>query len=338
VVALLPVLVFLLLLVAFDSFKLVPTSTLAKAVLAGAGAALVAWMLHGWLANSALDPVTYLRYVAPFTEEMLKALFVVYILHRRRIGFLVDAAILGFAIGAGFAVVENVEYLMDLHEARFWVWIARGFGTAMLHASTTSIVAVGTKALWDRYPNRGLQVVVAPWLVAVALHSLFNHAMVSPLLAAAVPMVVLPLVVLGVFNRSERMTREWVGAGLDLDMQLLQLVRSGYFGDTRLGRYLQELRWRFPGLVVADMFCLLQLELELSIRAKGLLMAREAGLDVPVDDALRNQLKERAYLRKTIGPTGLLALRPLQVTSDRDEWHRYLLGQRTGTSGTSGTA
>jgi L-cystine uptake protein TcyP (sodium:dicarboxylate symporter family) len=84
VVALLPVLVFLLLLVAFDSFKLVPTWTLAKAILAGAGAAGVAWMLHGWLvANSALDPVTYLRYVAPFTE-VLKALFVVCILHRRR--------------------------------------------------------------------------------------------------------------------------------------------------------------------------------------------------------------------------------------------------------------
>ncbi len=73
------------------------------------------------------------------------------------------------------------------------------------------------------------------------------------------------------------------------------------------------------------MFCLLQLDLELSIRAKGMLMAREAGLEMPVDDAIRARLDERAYLHKTIGPTGLLALRPLQVTSDRDDWHRYLL-------------
>ena len=77
------------------------------------------------------------------------------------------------------------------------------------------------------------------------------------------------------------------------------------------------------------MFCLLQLDLELSIRVKGMLMAREAGLDVPVDDALRARLKERAYLERAIGRTGLIALRPLQVTTDRDRWHRYLLRQAT---------
>jgi hypothetical protein len=92
-------------------------------------------------------------------------------------------------------------------------------------------------------------------------------------------------------------------------------------------RYLAELQSRFPGPVVADMFCLLQLDLELAIRVKGLLMAREAGLEVPVDDALRARLEERTYLEKAIGRTALIALRPLQVTGDRDQWHRYLLRQ-----------
>ena len=73
------------------------------------------------------------------------------------------------------------------------------------------------------------------------------------------------------------------------------------------------------------MFCLLQLDLELAIRAKGMLMAREAGLSVPMDDALRARLAEREYLEKAIGRTGLIALRPLQVTSDFDHWHRHLL-------------
>jgi protease PrsW len=325
-VSLLPVCVFLVALIVCDSFKLVPTRTLARAIVAGSVVALVTWALHAWLlAATGLDPVVFSRYVAPLTEETFKAAFVIYTISRRRIGFLVDAAILGFAIGAGFAVVENVEYLLAAAEGRLWIWIARGFGTAMLHASTTAIVAVGTKALMSRYPRRGLVVAAAPWLAAVVLHSLFNHAQVSPLLAAGVPMIVLPLVVLFVFDRSERATREWVGEGLDLDVELLRLVRSSYFGETRIGRYLQELKSRFPGPVVADMFCLLQLELELAIRAKGMLMARDAGLDLPIDADLRQRLDERTYLRRTIGPTGLLALRPLQVTTDRDEWHEYLL-------------
>jgi hypothetical protein len=46
-----------------------------------------------------------------------------------------------------------------------------------------------------------------------------------------------------------------------------------------------------------------------------------------VDDDLHASLAELAYLRRSIGPTGLLALKPLQVTSHRDDWHRFMLSQ-----------
>ena len=336
IVALVPVTAFLLILHLFDSFKLVPRSALARALASGAAAALVALVLHTWLFGvTGIHTRTFARYVAPFTEETLKAACLLYPLRRRRLGFLVDAAIVGFGVGAGFALVENVEYLHGLATPRIWIWLVRGFGTAVMHASATAIVAVTAKALLDRYPARGLFVMLPGWAIAVALHATFNRALVSPLLAAAVLLLVVPLVVLAVFERSERLTREWVGDGLDLDVELLALIRSSHFGDTRLGRYLAELRSRFPGPIVADMFCLLQLELELGIRAKGMLMAREAGFEVPVDDQLRASLAERAYLHRTIGPTGLLALRPLQVTSHRDEWHRYLL-HHAGSSRASG--
>ena len=117
------------------------------------------------------------------------------------------------------------------------------------------------------------------------------------------------------------------GEGLDLDVELLNLVTSPDFGRTRLGRYLAELKGRFPGPVVADMFCLLRVELELAIRAKGMLMAREAGLELPADPDVRARLRELRFLQGSIGPTGLLALKPLRVTSHRDDWHTYLLEQ-----------
>ena len=222
-------------------------------------------------------------------------------------------------------MVENVYYLHALANARLIVWIARGFGAAVMHASTAAILAVAGKALLDRYPRVGVAVILPGWVLAVGLHATYNRALVSPVLAAAVLLLVVPLAVLVVFERSEQLTREWIGDGLDLDVELLALIRSAHFGDTRLGQYLAELRSRFPGPVVADMFCLLQIELELGIRAKGILMAREAGLDMPIDEHVVANLAERAYLQRAIGPTGLLALRPLHVTSHRDEWHRYLL-------------
>jgi protease PrsW len=327
-VALLPVLVFLLALVMADSFKLVSTPMLGRAVAAGAVAALAATWLHTWLFDVTDIPlVTFSRFIAPVTEETLKAVFLVYALQRRQIGFVVDAAILGFAIGAGFSTAENIEYLRTLTSTNLWLWLVRGFGTGILHASTTAIVAITAKSLLDQSPQRGLMVLLPGWAAAVGLHAAFNFANLSPLLSAAVMMIVLPPILMAVFDRSERITREWVGEGLDLDVELLQLVKSSVFGATRLGRYLTELKTRFPGPVVADMFCLLQLDLELSIRARGMLMAREEGVELPPDESLTAQLAERAYLEKSIGRIGLLALRPLQVTGDRDAWHQFLLSQ-----------
>ncbi|HZA33580.1 MAG TPA: hypothetical protein VE505_01570, partial [Vicinamibacterales bacterium] len=91
--------------------------------------------------------------------------------------------------------------------------------------------------------------------------------------------------------------------------------------------YLKELRAHFPGPIVADMFCLLRLELELSVQAKAMLMVREVGLDMRADEDLTACLAELQYLQAGIGRTGMLALKPLQVTSHRDQWHKYLLAQ-----------
>ena len=102
---------------------------------------------------------------------------------------------------------------------------------------------------------------------------------------------------------------------------------SDGFQATRFGNYLRALPAHSEGVVVADMFCLLRVELELAVQAKAWLIAHEAGLDLPVDDDLHATLAEREYLRRSIGRTGLLALEPLRVTSHRDYWHHHLLAQ-----------
>ena len=43
------------------------------------------------------------------------------------------------------------------------------------------------------------------------------------------------------------------------------------------------------------------------------------------DDDLDAALAEREYLPRSIARTGLLALKPLEITSRRDTWHRRLL-------------
>lgn len=326
--ALLPVLVFLAILFLMDSFKLVSPKAIVAALGAGAVCAAAALALHAWLLPaSGLAPQMFSRYVAPVTEETLKAVYIVVVLGGRRLGFLVDAAILGFAVGTGFALVENLDYLRHLEDERLILWVVRGFGPALLHGAGTALFAILAKSLADRHPDRRRLALAAALGAAILFHSLFNHFPLPPIVATCVLLVVLPVVITLVFGRSERATREWVGEGLDLDVELLNLVTSAAFGRTRLGTYLVQLRERFPGPVVADMFCLLRLELELAIRAKGMLMARQEGVELPPDPDVKARVQELRYLQRSIGATGLLALKPLRVASDRDDWHTYLLEQ-----------
>ena len=200
----------------------------------------------------------------------------------------------------------------------------RGLGTGILHGATTAIAAIVGKAIADRHPRWWLPIM--PGIaVAIVAHSIYNHLLAYPAAGAVLTLVALPVIVVLVFERSEKATREWVGAGLDLDLTLLELVMSDAFELTRFGTYLRSLSSHFEGFVVADMFCLLRIEIELSVQAKAWLMAHQAGLDLPVDDDLRAALAERAYLQRSIGRTGMLALEPLRMTSHRDYWHQLLL-------------
>lgn len=328
-VALLPVLLLLALLQLMDSFKLVRVRTVLMAIVAGAIAAAICLSLHDALfARTDIDARLFARYVAPISEEACKAAFIVLLIWRNRIGFLVDAAVQGFAVGAGFALVENVDYLRHLAGAGLDLWIVRGLGTAVLHGATTAVFAMVCKTLMDRRVDRPALALLPGFAIAAGIHSAFNHLPLPPLAMTALLMIVLPLVVVVVFQRSEKTTREWVGAGLDLDLELLDLVRSEHFAYTRFGQYLQELRARFSGPVAADMFCLLRLELELSVQAKAMLLARESGLELPITQDLHDSFREIEYLQSSIGRTGLLALKPLQITSGRDQWNRHLLASR----------
>jgi hypothetical protein len=79
--------------------------------------------------------------------------------------------------------------------------------------------------------------------------------------------------------------------------------------------------------LVADVLCYLRLSTELALRAKGILMMRESGFDVPVDEATRAKFAEMRYLEASIGKTGLLAIQPMRRMSNKDLWQLYMLGK-----------
>jgi len=325
-VGLAPVVCFLAALLLLDSYKLVRPRLVVGVVVAGMAAGVVAYLANGAILEATQVPFTgYTRYGAPLLEELLKGLVVVALVRSHRIGFLVDAAILGFAVGTGFALVENLQYLRLYPDAGLGTWVVRGFGTALMHGGATAIVAMGGVALVERAGP------VAAYLpgygVAVLLHAAFNHFFLSPLASTIGIALAMPPLLYLAFERSEKALGAWLGKGFDADAEMLELINSGRLSDSPVGRYLHSLKDKFQGPVVADVLCYLRLHTELALRAKGILLMRDNGFETTIDAATRAKFTELTYLEGSIGRTGLLALQPVLHMSHRDLWQMYMLGR-----------
>jgi RsiW-degrading membrane proteinase PrsW (M82 family) len=325
---LLPVLSFLAALLYLDSYKLVRLRTVIAVVACGLAVAGAGYFVNAWaLEVVPIGFVAFTRYVSPVTEELLKAVVIIALIRAHRIGFLVDAAIFGFAVGTGFAMVENLYYLRAFPDAGLGTWIVRGFGTAIMHGGATAIFGVMGLAMLERSRSTSMAAFLPGFGVAVALHSAFNHLLTMPRVATLAILVVLPPLFYAVFRRSEKSVGDWLGKGFDGDAQMLDLVHSGGLSDSPLGQYLHTLKGKFQGPVVADLVCYLRLYTELSLRAKGILMMRENGFEVPVDEATRAKFAEMRYLEGSIGRTGLRAIQPMMNMSHKDLWQLYMLGK-----------
>lgn len=327
-VGLLPVIMFLLLLIYLDTYRMVRMRLVLAMLAAGGVVAVACYILNGELMDLlGMNLTHYSRWVAPVVEETLKASVVLWLFGTHRVGFLVDSIILGFAVGAGFAVIENFYYLYLDHNTTLVLWIVRGFGTAIMHGGVVAIFAVITQTLAERSVDVRPVHCVPGLLAAIAVHSIFNHFYISPVLSTVGVLLALPPLLYLLFRISEHRTHDWLEVDFDKDAELMRMIDSGDFGLTPAGMFLGSLRDKLDGTLVADMFCYLREYTELALRAKGLLLARENGLDVEMDRETHEKFQELRYLERSIGVAGRLTMRPFLQMTSKDLWQLYMLGK-----------
>ncbi|HYK16952.1 MAG TPA: PrsW family glutamic-type intramembrane protease [Bryobacteraceae bacterium] len=319
--SLLPVLIFLLALELIDTYKLLPLRRVLRSIMVGVIVAVICYGLNsavywlGWV-----SPPVWARTGAALLEEIAKSLYIAWLLSRYRIGFMVDAAISGFAVGAGFALVENLTYIPDVSSSGLLTSAIRGLGTAMMHGGSTAIFGIVSMNLSEIRGTKSSLIFVPGLAIATVIHELYNQPNWRPVTAAIYVLVLLPVVMSYIFWRSEKALEKWLGAKLDRDIDLLQMMSTGSFNSTPAGRYMQSLENSFTPEILGDMFSYLQLSIELSARAKGDLLRREMGFPVQSDPELPAQLREYRWLEAQIGRTGKRALSPLTRQSRQDVW------------------
>ena len=308
--ALLPTLAFLVLLDQMDSFRLVSWRVLFRALLAGAMLAVAAFLVNLFLIDQlALDRSGYAGLGAPIVEEVLKASYMIWLFQRMRVGFLIDAAIIGFAVGAGFSLIENLYYFHTLPNSTVGLWVVRGFGTAMMHGGTTALFSILAQKFTERH-TRGSFLDYLPGLgAAILIHALFNQLTAMPVVAMGAALISIPLALFAVFAKSEHVVHDYLKAGHELHEKLLVSLDEGFVSSPQ-GRLVADIVSRFRGGHLSDVLEYVRLHTELVLEAEEIFLARETGVKRPVHHDVRDKFRRLHELEKAIGRTALLALWP----------------------------
>jgi RsiW-degrading membrane proteinase PrsW (M82 family) len=334
--ALVPVLILLAMFVWLDAFALMKFSEVLTLLVFGGFAALAAYPVSGRLIDTLpLGFSGYSRFVAPWIEEAIKGIIVVGLFRFNRIGYKLDAVISGFAIGAGFSVVENVIYLTVFPQFGTGTWLVRGLGTAVMHGTTLAILAAIAHELAERETreaagdfNFKLLWFLPGYLVAVALHMAFNQFPDRPLVAMVGAAAFAPVAIIAIFHFGAAEAERWLTKEYAEHKAQLETLRSGRWPDSPSGRKIAALADRLDPEAARRIRRYWELQAYLVVEAEETMVEEAAG-DAEFDrDSIRAALNELDGLKRALGTSTFAALRALLPFSRNDYWEVSELRQR----------
>lgn len=328
--ALLPVLAFLAVLASSDTFKLIRIRLIVLLIAAGAVSAVVAHTAGEFLIGRFdMDYAAFTRLPGPALEEMLKALIVVFLIRTHRVGFAFDAAIAGFAIGAGFALLENWYYLQAIGDKHPAIWVVRGFGTAIMHGGATAIFAVIALRLTPMMEKGGPLRFIPGLAAATALHATFNQFLAYPVASTIAMMIGLAGALAFILSRDRKSIEQVLAVDFEEHCKLYHEMVWGDFGEPEVAAMLKSLDVHFRPAELASTTRYIRLHTQLIIYTEALLKARERGGIVEVDETLIEKLEEFRAVEASIGRVARLALSRHLRFSRHESFKMHMLSRET---------
>ena len=304
----------------------------------GALGALLAWPISGRLLDTLpIGFSLYSRFIAPWIEEAIKGAIMIGLFRFNRIGYKLDAVISGFAIGAGFSVVENIFYLNLFPTYGTGTWLVRGFGTAIMHGTTLAILA----AMAHEFAERETREAAADydfhifWFipgygVAVALHTGFNQFPQRPLVAMLGAVLVAPIVLIAILNFGTAEAQEWLVAESAEHRAQLKALRAGRWPDGPAGEKIGALAERLDPESARRVRRYWELQAWLVAQAEEAMIEKAEG-DLKLEpEEIRAAFAELKGLKLALGRSTFASLQTLLPFSRNDLWEVNELRQRLG--------
>ena len=334
--ALVPVLVLLAVFVWLDAFELMRFREILLLLALGGVAAVAVYPVSGRLIDTLpIGFSGYSRFIAPWLEEGVKAIVMIGLFWFNRIGYKLDAVISGFAIGAGFSVVENIIYLTIFPQYGTGTWLVRGLGTAVMHGTTLAILAAIAHELAERETresagdfNFNLLWFLPGYLVAVALHMTFNQFPDRPMLAMMGAVVVAPVAILAIFQFGTAEAERWLTTERAAHQAQVDALKAGQWPDGPSGRKIAALAERLGPENAKRVHRYWELQAWLVAQAEETMIEEAAG-KVSVDkEQVAAAFAELEGLRRALGKSTYTALKALLPFSRNDYWEVSELRQR----------
>ena len=313
-----PLALFIILLVVMDSFSLTRWSTLVFSILAGMFMYLVSWLI------CRIPAIGESKLLMSAVEELCKGAILYLLIARHKVGLLGDATIYGSAIGAGFGLLSNIFFLTAEGGADLWHTFFLGCEAAVMHIGCTSLLAMVLIMVHQGKfgASRRAKVLgtIIAFLVTIIVHYVHALEPIDPRILTLLLIIYFVISKHSLFKKNSKFVHDWLDEGINNEINLLGAVKRGEFSSTKAGEYLLSVKESFEPETLFDMLCYVQTYLELSIAARSNMILKEAGMAPMHDPTNASRLEELKALRKRIGPTAEITLRPIVDRNQVNRW------------------
>lgn len=187
-----------------EPFGIVRPRVVVMSLVWGVIAFIAAYIMQRYqLSTQQTDGLSLALANAPVLEEFLKLSFLMVIYHYTLARYSGDGLVYGFAVGSGFAIMENLDYVLTVSGDTLGLALGRIVSTGMFHASLTAILGAVVCGVifyrrWFTYPF-----FVFLFVFAIFAHQWFNifaflEAVFNDVTFSITLGVVLLLIVIGI--------------------------------------------------------------------------------------------------------------------------------------------
>jgi len=261
------------------------------------------------------------RYIAPVQEEIFKGLFLFYLVRRYRLTYSVDGALYGFAVGTGFAVLENLSYISGDPSEVMVITIQRIFTTSLVHAFSSAAVGIALGRFHLETSKSKWQVPAVGLLIAIGQHMLYNniiHLIDKPdsneilLYITFVPGIPGIFFIRYVMQRGVKQARNWIKVKLGMEDRVTrsEVAAVDHLASPR--EVLFPVLERFGAETASQVEKLLYLQARLGIKRKSLdsIQSNHAIYNT-VESEIKEMRTEIEKVQREIGAYAMLFVRGL---------------------------